>query len=92
MKRILSFVLILILAFTSISYAHGGGYGRGGGYGHGGGYVRGGVVHVRSSMTRSGHYIRSYYRTAPNHTKLDNWSTRGNVNPYTGQMGTKNPF
>ena len=25
-------------------------------------------------------------------TKLDNWSTKGNVNPYTGMPGTKDPW
>jgi len=25
-----------------------------------------------------------------NNTTYDNWSTRGNVNPYTGQVGTRN--
>jgi len=28
-------------------------------------------------------------RTAPNGTQKDNFSTKGNVNPYTGQRGTK---
>lgn len=30
-----------------------------------------------------------YIRTSPNHTKNDNYSTKGNVNPYTGEEGTK---
>ena len=49
-------------------------------------------VHVRSYVRRDGHYVRPYVRTAPNNTKFDNWSTRGNINPYTGKAGTKSPF
>lgn len=30
-----------------------------------------------------------HVRTAPNKTKNDNWSTRGNVNPRTGKEGTR---
>jgi hypothetical protein len=30
-------------------------------------------------------------RSSPNSTTLDNYSTKGNVNPYTGQPGTKDP-
>ena len=30
-----------------------------------------------------------YYRTRPNETVNDNYSTKGNVNPYTGKAGTK---
>jgi hypothetical protein len=28
-------------------------------------------------------------RSAPNGTKADNWSSKGNVNPYTGKEGTR---
>jgi hypothetical protein len=48
-------------------------------------------VHVRSYVRHDGRFVSPHVRTAPNHTKLDNWSTRGNVNPYTGGIGTKRP-
>ena len=32
-----------------------------------------------------------YWRTAPNSTNLDNFSTIGNINPYTGKQGTITP-
>jgi hypothetical protein len=35
--------------------------------------------------------VKAHARTAPNKTKKDNWSTIGNVNPYTGKKGTKRP-
>lgn len=48
-------------------------------------YVRG---HYRSNGT----YVSGYNRSNRNSTKLDNYSTRGNVNPYTGAKGYKNPY
>ncbi len=46
-------------------------------------------VYVNPYQTSSGTYVSGHYRTAPNNTRNDNWSTVGNVNPYTGQHGTK---
>lgn len=40
--------------------------------------------HIRSDGT----YVQGHVRSAPNGTSSDNYSTRGNVNPYTGQAGT----
>lgn len=49
------------------------------------------TVKVKGGVTKSGKYRMPSYRTSPNKTKLDNWSTKGNVNPYTGKKGTVNP-
>jgi hypothetical protein len=51
-----------------------------------------GPVHVRGYTTKSGTYVAPHYRSAPDHSRFNNWSTIGNVNPYTGQAGTKNPY
>lgn len=40
----------------------------------------------------TGRYVMPHYRTSPNRSKFDNYSTRGNYNPYTGESGTVNPF
>jgi hypothetical protein len=48
-----------------------------------------GVVHVRGYTKKDGTYVAPHDRTAPNHTKNDNWSTKGNINPETGKAGTK---
>lgn len=46
--------------------------------------------HYVSGYTRSnGTYVAPHYQTNPNRTTSDNYSTVGNVNPYTGQAGTK---
>jgi len=46
-------------------------------------------VHVRPSVTKRGVYRHPHVRTAPNHTQGDNYSAKGNVNPYTGKAGHK---
>jgi hypothetical protein len=50
-----------------------------------------GRVHVKGHTTKNGTDVPPHDRTAPNHTKKDNWSTKGNVNPETGKPGTKPP-
>ena len=40
---------------------------------------------------RDGTYVQPYQRTNPNNTQLDNYGTRGNTNPYSGQTGTSSP-
>lgn len=47
--------------------------------------------HVNGYTRSDGTYVQSYERTNPNSTRDDNYSTRGNTNPYTGQQGTQNP-
>lgn len=43
-----------------------------------------------SGYTRSdGTYVEPHYRSSPNSVQTDNYSTRGNSNPYTGQQGTQ---
>lgn len=48
-------------------------------------------IHVRGYTKKSGKIVSPHRRTNPNRTKRDNWSTKGNVNPYTGKEGTKSP-
>jgi len=47
---------------------------------------------VRGHVRKDGTYVAPHMRTNPNSTRTDNWSTRGNVNPYTGKEGTKDPY
>jgi hypothetical protein len=49
-------------------------------------------VNVKGSTRSNGTYVEPHQRTAPNKTKSDNWSTKGNTNPNTGKKGTKNPY
>ncbi|MEQ8226742.1 MAG: hypothetical protein RIA64_01550 [Rhodospirillales bacterium] len=47
--------------------------------------------YVRGYFKSDGTYVAPHYRSSPNNTPYDNWSTRGNVNPYTGQQGAVTP-
>ncbi len=49
-------------------------------------------VYVRGYYKSDGTYVQPHYRSSPNSTTLDNWSTKGNINPYTGKLGTRNPY
>ncbi len=40
----------------------------------------------------TGSYVAPHFKTTPNRTKFDNFSTKGNYNPYTGKKGTVNPY
>lgn len=40
----------------------------------------------------TGSYVTPSYRTSPNKTKFDNYSTKGNYNPYTSKKGSVNPY
>ena len=48
-------------------------------------------VYVKSYTRSDGTVVKGHYRSAPNSTNRDNFSTRGNINPYTGQKGYVNP-
>jgi len=43
--------------------------------------------YVRGYTRSNGTQVDSYYRSSPNSTQTDNFSTSGNVNPYTGEVG-----
>lgn len=60
----------------------------------GGGYGTGSNPnsHSVSPYTRQdGTYVAPHQQTNPNNTQMDNYGTRGNQNPYTGQYGTRAP-
>ena len=48
--------------------------------------------YVNGYYRQNGTYVEPHYQTSPNNTLLDNYSTKGNVNPYTGQAGTVDPY
>jgi hypothetical protein len=51
------------------------------------------IVRVKGYFKPStGIYVLPHSRTSPNRSKLDNWSTKGNINPSTGKKGTVNPY
>jgi hypothetical protein len=44
---------------------------------------------VRSYVKKNGTYVQPHHRTSPDRTQRNNYSTKGNLNPYTGKRGTK---
>jgi len=48
-------------------------------------------VHVNGYYRSDGTYVQPHMRSAPDSSYNDNWSTSPNVNPYTGQQGTRQP-
>jgi hypothetical protein len=48
-------------------------------------------VYVRPHVRKDGTYVQGHHRSAPDSNPSNNYSTQGNVNPYTGQPGTVNP-
>lgn len=91
LKKIMVLALSLFLTVALIGEASargrwGGGY-RSGGYGY-----SSRSVPVRGYVRRNSTFVMPHSRTSPNATIKDNWSTRPNVNPFTGKLGTRNPF
>lgn len=46
-------------------------------------------VYVRGYFRSNGTYVMPHYRSVPDGNFWNNWSTKGNVNPYTGELGTR---
>jgi hypothetical protein len=51
-----------------------------------------GSTYVQGHFRSDGTYVQPHYRSAPDGNTFNNYSTQGNVNPYTGQAGTVNPL
>jgi hypothetical protein len=48
-----------------------------------------GRTYVGGYVRKDGTYVPPHYRTTPDASFYNNWSTLGNINPYTGKPGTK---
>lgn len=77
MKKLISSVLFGLFAATA--FAQYGGY-----YGQQDSQVNG-------YTKRDGTYVEPHHRSTQNNTQYDNYGSKGNTNPYTGQQGTRNP-
>ena len=80
MKKTL--IVIAALAMCGAAAAKGGG-------GHSSSHSSGSNHTVKGHTTKNGTYVPPHHATNPNDSKRDNWSQKGNVNPYTGKAGTK---
>jgi hypothetical protein len=48
-------------------------------------------TYVNGYYRSNGTYVKGHYKTVKNNTNRDNFSTKGNNNPYTGQAGWVDP-
>ena len=49
------------------------------------------ATRVKGYYRKDGTYVRPHYRSNADGNPYNNWSTKGNVNPYTGKKGYKTP-
>ncbi|WP_052332482.1 hypothetical protein [Bacteroides neonati] len=47
-------------------------------------------VRVKGYYKKNGTYVQPHVRSSPDGSVSNNWSTKGNINHYTGKEGTKN--
>jgi hypothetical protein len=48
-------------------------------------------VFVNGYFKRNGIYVQPHFRSSPDISTFNNFSSWGNINPYTGKWGTSNP-
>lgn len=48
-------------------------------------------TYVSGYYRSNGTYVKPHYRSSPNSSQYDNWSSKGNTNPYTGKKGYRTP-
>lgn len=78
MRSLQLLALSLALALTGVAKSS-----------HSSSHSSGSTVHVKTYTKKNGTVVQKHDRTAPDKTKKNNWSTKGNVNPETGKAGTK---
>lgn len=47
------------------------------------------ATYVKSYFRKDGTFVGAHFRSNPDHSFLNNYSTYGNINPFTGEKGTK---
>lgn len=50
------------------------------------------ITKVGGYRKKSGTYVKPYFKSSPDGSKYNNWSTKGNINPYTGKKGYKSLY
>jgi hypothetical protein len=89
MKKLLLFLLITLAASPLFARSRGGS--RSGRSSSSKSSKAARPVKVKGYTKKNGTYVAPHVRTSPNKTKMDNYSTKGNVNPVTGKPGTVDP-
>lgn len=91
MKLFIIVFSIAAIASAPVFALSGGGARLGGSHSSTSHSYGGGSHSVRGYVKKNGTYVAPSRATNPNRSKYDNWSTKGNSNPYTGKGGTKDP-
>ena len=47
---------------------------------------------VDGYVRKDGTYVPPHYRSAPDDTRMNNYTSEPNANPYTGERGTRDPY
>lgn len=47
---------------------------------------------TKGYFKKDGTYVQPHKRTQADSSKFNNWSSKGNANPYTGKKGSVDPF
>jgi hypothetical protein len=84
MKRV--FIILVALAFVVACAGEGLAQSKGGS--KSGGSKSGGTVHVNGYTTKNGTHVQPHNRSGPDGVFQNNYTTKGNTNPFTGQPGT----
>lgn len=94
MKPTIAITILAVIAMAAIPAAQARGKSGGGSHskGYSSGYTNSSSHSVRGHIRKDGTYVQPHQVTNRNSTKLDNYSTKGNVNPYTGKPGTVDPY
>lgn len=49
-------------------------------------------TYVQPYVRSDGTYVQGHYKSEANSSRADNYSAKGNYNPYTGERGTVDPY
>lgn len=49
-------------------------------------------IRVKGYYRSNGTYVQPHHRTSPDKSIWNNYSTKGNINPYTGRKGYTDPY
>ena len=48
-------------------------------------------IYIDDYTKKDGSFVKGYYRSLPDKNKFNNWSTKGNINPFSGKKGYEKP-
>lgn len=78
MKKILGLIAVFLVLVLNIGFVN---------------FAQAKTITVKGYFKKStSTYVIPHHKTSPNKTRLDNFSTKGNTNPYTGKKGSASPY